>query len=96
MFRIGLLTKSIRSISVITTNHPAYKSSPNEVFHCVQARLEVQNVTKEITKLMIFRDQQLKSEFHVARLADGKFKETYAHRMRITREVISYVVFLTD
>eukprot|EP01060_Flectonema_neradi_P023600 TRINITY_DN31867_c0_g1_i1.p1 TRINITY_DN31867_c0_g1~~TRINITY_DN31867_c0_g1_i1.p1 ORF type:complete len:147 (+),score=20.84 TRINITY_DN31867_c0_g1_i1:49-441(+) len=89
MLRSCIVSKGIRTISMVTPNHPAYKSSPNEVFNCVQARLEVQNVTNEITKLMIFRDQRLQSSFHVARLADGKFKETYQHRMRITREIIS-------
>ncbi|KAJ9461371.1 hypothetical protein DIPPA_21235 [Diplonema papillatum] len=84
-----MLRRCLRlSVALTSPHHPSFKSTPRAEVCTFQARLEVDRVNREIARLMIIRDETLASEFHVARIANGRFKLGPKKRSDITHEVV--------
>eukprot|EP01064_Diplonema_japonicum_P013845 TRINITY_DN21386_c0_g1_i1.p1 TRINITY_DN21386_c0_g1~~TRINITY_DN21386_c0_g1_i1.p1 ORF type:complete len:119 (+),score=18.82 TRINITY_DN21386_c0_g1_i1:43-399(+) len=83
-----LRSTAFRLVSLTSEHHPSFKATARKISNTFLARMEVEKVNKEITRLLIIRDKTLNSEFHVARPANGMFELNPYKRVQVTDEVL--------
>eukprot|EP01061_Rhynchopus_euleeides_P014701 TRINITY_DN25375_c0_g1_i2.p1 TRINITY_DN25375_c0_g1~~TRINITY_DN25375_c0_g1_i2.p1 ORF type:complete len:121 (+),score=42.64 TRINITY_DN25375_c0_g1_i2:15-377(+) len=74
--------------AVVSAHHPGYRAVTRQKSCLFDARMEVQRCNTEIARLMIIRDEIVKSELHVVRTANGRFTLNPMKRVRISQDVM--------